>query len=183
MYQILYGHNNHNNDDNISIYPAASQAVSQLASDLNSLPEAGPNRRTLIRMAACILPGLVNSHIAIEHGHLEWIFPLNMGGFYIVMLVYQRVTHTHRYRITYNMNIISYYNIHQYTTNVCTKKNHYIQYISYYPRNSYNILCTSMYYISLLLTCYFLFSKHDMPRSGARAVWCFLQFADPGWSP
>ena len=51
MYQILYGHNNHNNDDNISIYPAASQAVSQLASDLNSLPEAGPNRRTLIRMA------------------------------------------------------------------------------------------------------------------------------------
>ena len=131
-------------------YPAASQAVSQLASDLNSLPEAGPNRRTLIRMAACILPGLVNSHIAIEHGHLEWIFPLNMGGFYIVMLVYQRVTHTHRYRITYNMNIISYYNIHQYTTNVCTKK------ITIY--NTYHIILEipTIYYVHLctIYPCY-----------------------------
>ena len=42
-----------------------------------------------------------HTHIAIEHGNLQWIFPLKLGGFSIVMLIHQRVDSIFISRIKY----------------------------------------------------------------------------------
>jgi hypothetical protein len=42
-----------------------------------------------------------HTQIAIEHGNLQWIFPLKLGGFSIVMLIHQRVDSIFISRIKY----------------------------------------------------------------------------------
>ena len=68
--------------------------------DLHKVTDPDPTDLNKVTLQTSTRPGK-HTHIAIEHGNLQWIFPLKLGGFSIVMLIHQRVDSIFISRIKY----------------------------------------------------------------------------------